>query len=93
MFLLNRLGFKFSLFFLIFISVFCGIVPLAQASQFKVALLTPGAISDAGWNALAYDGLKAIEKELAAKVSHVESKTPAQWEEHFRFFASPARKQ
>ena len=88
MFLLNRLGFKFSLFFLIFISVFCGIVPLTQASQFKVALLTPGAISDAGWNALAYDGLKAIEKELAAKVSHVESKTPAQWEEHFRFFAS-----
>ena len=58
------------------------------AKKFKVALLTPGSISDAGWNALAYDGLKQIEKELGAEVSHVESKTPSQWEEHFRFYAS-----
>ena len=57
------------------------------ADQFKVALLTPGSISDAGWNALAYDGLKQIEAELGAEVSHVESRTPSQWEEHFRFYA------
>ena len=31
--------------------------------KFKVAMLLPGSISDAGWNALAYEGLKAIEKE------------------------------
>ena len=61
---------------------------LADADKFKVALLTPGSISDAGWNALAYDGLKQIEKELGAEISQVESKTPSQWEEHFRFYAS-----
>lgn len=61
---------------------------LADADKFKVALLTPGSISDAGWNALAYDGLKLIEKELGAEVSQVESKTPSQWEEHFRFYAN-----
>lgn len=61
---------------------------IADAAKFKVALLTPGSISDAGWNALAYEGLKRIEKELGAEVSHVESKTPSQWEEHFRFYAS-----
>ena len=57
------------------------------AGKFKVALLTPGSISDAGWNALAYDGLKLIETELGAEVSHVESRTPSEWEEHFRFYA------
>ena len=31
--------------------------------KFKVAMLLPGSISDAGWNALAYEGLVAIEKE------------------------------
>ena len=60
----------------------------ADAAKFKVALLTPGSISDAGWNALAYEGLKQIERELGAEISHVESKAPSQWEEHFRFYAS-----
>ena len=60
----------------------------ADAAKFKVALLTPGSISDAGWNALAYEGLKRVEKELGAEISHVESRAPSQWEEHFRFYAS-----
>ena len=55
--------------------------------SFKVALLAPGSISDAGWNALAYDGLKAIETELSAEISHIESRTPADQEEHFRSYA------
>lgn len=55
--------------------------------KFKVAMLLPASISDAGWNALAYDGLKAIEKELGAKISHVESRTPTDQEEHFRAYA------
>ncbi|MDP6751645.1 MAG: hypothetical protein QGH37_32425 [Candidatus Poribacteria bacterium] len=38
-----------------------------RATTFKAALLALGAISGAGWNAPAYDGLKAIEKELSAK--------------------------
>ena len=61
---------------------------MVDAAEFKVALLTPGSISDAGWNALAYEGLKRIEKQLGVEVSHVESKVPSQWEEHFRFYAS-----
>lgn len=55
--------------------------------EFKVALLLPASITDGGWNALAYDGLKAVEKELGAKVSHVESRTPTDQEAHFRDFA------
>ena len=44
--------------------------------KFKVAMLLPGSISDAGWNALAYEGLKAIEKELGAEISHAETRNP-----------------
>ena len=55
--------------------------------QFKVALLLPASITDGGWNAFAYDGLKAIEKELGAKISHVESRTPTDQEAHFRDYA------
>ena len=55
--------------------------------KFKVALLLPASITDAGWNALAYEGLQAIEKELGAKISHVESRTPTDQEAHFRDYA------
>lgn len=41
--------------------------------QLKVALLTPGPVNDSGWNAMAYDGLKAIETELGAKISNQEA--------------------
>ena len=55
--------------------------------KFKVALLLPASITDGGWNALGYDGLTAIEKELDAKISHVESRTPTDQEAHFRDYA------
>ncbi len=55
--------------------------------KFKVALLLPASITDGGWNAFAYDGLKAIEKELGAKISHVESRTPTDQEAYFRDYA------
>jgi basic membrane lipoprotein Med (substrate-binding protein (PBP1-ABC) superfamily) len=42
----------------------------AAEKPFKVALLTPGPVSDAGWNALAYDGLQAIKSELGAEVNN-----------------------
>lgn len=57
-------------------------------TAFRVALLTPGPISDAGWNAGAFEGLKAIEKELGAKVSHVQVKSPSEFEEQFRAYAA-----
>ena len=55
--------------------------------KFKVAMLLPGSISDAGWNALAYEGLKTIEKELDAEISHAETRTPTDQEEQFRSYA------
>lgn len=55
--------------------------------KFKVALLLPASITDGSWNAFAYDGLKAIEKELGAKISHVESRTSTDREAHFRDYA------
>jgi basic membrane lipoprotein Med (substrate-binding protein (PBP1-ABC) superfamily) len=62
--------------------------PPAPAPSFTVALLTPGPISDAGWNAGAYEGLEAIEKELGAGVSHVQVKSPSEFEEQFRAYAA-----
>ena len=55
--------------------------------KFKVAMLLPGSISDAGWNALAYEGLKEIEKQLGAEISHAEARTPTDQEEQFRAYA------
>jgi basic membrane protein A and related proteins len=60
----------------------------AKPAGFRVALLTPGPISDAGWNAGAYEGLKAIEKDLGASVSHVQVKSPSEFEEQFRAYAA-----
>jgi len=57
-------------------------------NNFRVALLTPGPVSDAGWNALAYEGLLKVRDQLQAEVSQVETKTPADFEEAFRDYAS-----
>lgn len=54
---------------------------------FRVGLLTPGPISDGGWNASAYDGLELIEKELGAQVSHVQTATPSEFAQGFRDYA------
>lgn len=53
---------------------------------FRVGLLTPGSVNDGGWNAIAFEGLKRIEAELGAQISHQETKTPAEFEEGFRYF-------
>jgi basic membrane lipoprotein Med (substrate-binding protein (PBP1-ABC) superfamily) len=58
-----------------------------QAGVFKVALLSPGPVSDAGWNALAYEGLLAIRDQLGAEIAQVQTKTPAEFEAGFRDFA------
>lgn len=54
----------------------------------RVGLLTPGSINDHGWNAIAYEGLQRIHTELGAEVSHQETKTPAEFEEGFRYFGA-----
>ena len=58
-----------------------------RKDSFKVALLSPGPISDAGWNAAAYEGLMKIKEELGARVSQIETKTPSEFEEAFRDYA------
>jgi len=52
----------------------------------KVGLLTPGSVNDGGWNAIAYEGLQQIHKQLGAEVSNQETKTPAEIDEGFRSY-------
>ena len=58
------------------------------ANAFRVALLTPGPISDQSWNAGAYAGLMLIRDSLGAQVSHVQTRTPADFEENFREYGA-----
>ena len=57
-------------------------------SAFKVALLTPGPISDKSWNGGAYAGLLAIRDSLGAQISHIQTKTPAEFDENFRQYGA-----
>jgi len=61
--------------------------PKTAGEGFKVALLTPGPISDDGWNASAYEGLERIRDELGAEVAHKESKNEGEFKQDFRDFA------
>ena len=54
----------------------------------RVALLTSGPVSDAGWYAGAYEGLQRIERELDAHISHQQTATPAEFDEAFLAYAS-----
>lgn len=60
----------------------------AGEKTFKVALLTPGPISDKSWNGGAYEGLMAIRDSLGAEVSHIQTKTPAEFDENFRQYGA-----
>jgi len=56
--------------------------------KLRVALLTSGPVSDAGWYAGAYEGLLRIEEDLGARVSHQQTETPAEFDEAFIAYAS-----
>jgi basic membrane protein A and related proteins len=58
----------------------------AAAGPMKVALLTPGPISDQGWNGGAYAGLLRIKDSTGAAISHIQTKTPAEFDENFRLY-------
>lgn len=60
----------------------------SSGPPFKVALLTPGPITDQAWNAAAYEGLQRIKDSLAADVSNIETKTPGEFEENFRQYGA-----
>lgn len=59
-----------------------------QPAKMRVALLTPGPISDQSWNGSAYEGLLRIRDSLGASVSHIQTKTPAEFEENFRQYGA-----
>jgi basic membrane lipoprotein Med (substrate-binding protein (PBP1-ABC) superfamily) len=54
----------------------------------RVALLTSGPVSDAGWYAGAYEGLVMIGDSLHAQVSHQQTRTPAEFDEAFLSYAT-----
>jgi len=54
----------------------------------RVALLTSGPVSDAGWNAAGYEGLMLLEDSLGAEVSHQQTRTPAEYDEAFLAYGS-----
>lgn len=58
------------------------------SSDFKVALVTTGPISDQGWNAGAYKGLLTIRDSLGARISNVQTQTPAEIDENFRQYGT-----
>jgi len=60
----------------------------STAGAFRVALLTPGPISDQSWNGGAYQGLLRIRDSLGAEISHVQTATPADFEENFREYGA-----
>jgi basic membrane lipoprotein Med (substrate-binding protein (PBP1-ABC) superfamily) len=60
----------------------------AQSSGFQVALLTPGPVSDGGWNAAAFEGLQLIKNKLGAETALVQTRSPADFDDSFRDFAS-----
>lgn len=58
------------------------------AKSMRVALLTPGPISDKSWNGIAHEGLLAIRDSLGAETSHIQTKTPAEFDENFRQYGA-----
>lgn len=55
-----------------------------SSGELRVALLTPGPISDRAWNGSAYAGLLRLRDSLGAQISHIQVRTPADFEENFR---------
>lgn len=61
---------------------------VSGVQAFRVALLTPGPISDQSWNYSAYVGLEMIRDSLGADIRHVQTRTPAEFEENFRQYGA-----
>ena len=58
------------------------------SGHFRVALLTPGPVSDQSWNAGAYQGLLRIRDSLGATISNIETETPADFDATFRQYGA-----
>lgn len=73
---------------LVFGAMACGGTERKADDVFRVALLTPGPITDQSWNGGAYAGLMRIKDSLQAQVSHIQTKTPSEFEENFRQYGA-----
>ena len=83
--LLHVRGSFSSTLFVLSLGVACAGPPATdRRDALRVALLTPGPISDQAWNGEAYRGLLAIRDSLGASISHIQTKTPASFDENFR---------
>lgn len=60
----------------------------AADAPLRVALLTAGPVTDAGWYAGAYEGLQMLEDSLGAEITHEQTRTPAQFDEAFFAYGS-----
>ena len=65
----------------------CGGDPAGDGGEPSVALLTSGPVSDAGWHAGAYEGLQLIGDSLGFRISHQQTRTPAEFDEAFISYA------
>ena len=75
----------------LWLGVACAGPPASEKPDaLRVALLTPGPISDQAWNGEAYRGLLAIRDSLGASISHIQTKTPASFDENFREYGRQA---
>lgn len=70
------------------IALFTGCSQKPSTSGFKVALITPGSVTDAAWNSGAYAGLLQIRDSLDAAISQVEAHTPGEQEDNLRRYAA-----
>ncbi len=61
---------------------------VATDDELKVALLVTGPVNDGGWNAVAYEGLLAVEAEYGASVSYTESVQATDMEAVFTDYAA-----
>ena len=88
--LLKSRGAEFALVVAFCITSSCqtGAPTATGVAAFKVALLTPGPVSDAGWNAAAFEGLQEIKKDLNVDTALVQTQSPADFEDSLRDFAS-----
>lgn len=66
----------------------CGEKATEGDDAFKVALILPGNINDAGWSASAYAGLQLIQQDLGAEVAYSEAVATSDAAGIFRHYAN-----
>jgi basic membrane lipoprotein Med (substrate-binding protein (PBP1-ABC) superfamily) len=59
-----------------------------DGAPLRVALVTPGSVTDAAWNSKAFEGLRLVHDSLGLETSHVEARTPAEQEDALRTYAA-----